>query len=82
VEPAVAEGYTLHAVVDPAGKPIRPPPWFLAAVEQGSTAGGQTALSEPCRLLVSGNEAIALAALDGHVAFAVRLSRHTFDRDP
>ena len=23
----VARGYTIHAVTDPAGKPIRPPPW-------------------------------------------------------
>ncbi|MGO9246764.1 MAG: acyl-CoA thioesterase [Verrucomicrobiia bacterium] len=23
----VARGYTIHAVTDPAGKPMRPPPW-------------------------------------------------------
>jgi acyl-CoA thioester hydrolase len=23
----VARGYTIHAVTDPTGKPIRPPPW-------------------------------------------------------
>jgi acyl-CoA thioester hydrolase len=32
---AVAAGYTVHASVDSAGKPMRPPPWFLEAVEQG-----------------------------------------------
>ncbi len=25
----VARGYTVHAITDPAGKPIRPPAWFL-----------------------------------------------------
>lgn len=25
---AVARGYTIHAVTDPSGKPIRPPPWL------------------------------------------------------
>ena len=24
----VAQGHTIHAVTDPAGKPIRPPPWL------------------------------------------------------
>ena len=28
----VAEGYTVHAIVSPEGKPIRPPPWFLEAI--------------------------------------------------
>jgi acyl-CoA thioester hydrolase len=28
----VAKGYTVHAIVDPSGKPIRPPEWFLKAV--------------------------------------------------
>lgn len=28
----VASGYTVHAVVDPAGKPIRPPEWLVAAL--------------------------------------------------
>lgn len=36
----VAEGYTLHAVVDRAGKVIRPPEWFLAAIERGHVSGG------------------------------------------
>lgn len=26
---AVAEGYTVHAITDPAGRPIRPPAWFV-----------------------------------------------------
>lgn len=30
---AVASGYTLHAITDPAGKPMRPPAWFLQAIE-------------------------------------------------
>lgn len=38
---AVAEGYTLHAVVDPTGKPIRPPPWFLTAIERGGADEGK-----------------------------------------
>jgi len=25
----VARGYTIHAVTDPTGKPIRPPPWVV-----------------------------------------------------
>ena len=25
----VAQGYTIHAIVDPVGKPIRPPAWLL-----------------------------------------------------
>jgi acyl-CoA thioester hydrolase len=29
----VAKGYTIHAVTDPAGKPMRPPQWFLALIE-------------------------------------------------
>jgi len=28
----VAEGYTIHAFVDSAGKPVRPPQWFLEAL--------------------------------------------------
>lgn len=31
----VADGYTIHALTDAAGKPIRPPAWFVEAVEQG-----------------------------------------------
>jgi len=27
----VVEGYTVHAVIGPSGKPIRPPQWFVAA---------------------------------------------------
>jgi len=29
----VARGYTIHAFVDPHGKVVRPPPWFLAVVD-------------------------------------------------
>jgi acyl-CoA thioester hydrolase len=32
---AVAAGHTVHAIVDSAGKPTRPPAWFLEAVEKG-----------------------------------------------
>ncbi|MCD4823331.1 MAG: acyl-CoA thioesterase [Phycisphaerae bacterium] len=28
----VARGYTIHAIINPAGKPIRPPQWFLDAI--------------------------------------------------
>jgi acyl-CoA thioester hydrolase len=28
----VAEGYTVHALTDPSGRPIRPPGWFLEAL--------------------------------------------------
>lgn len=30
---AVADGYTIHAFTDKAGKPIRPPEWLLEALE-------------------------------------------------
>ena len=29
----VAEGFTVHAFTDPAGKPLRPPRWFLDALD-------------------------------------------------
>ena len=29
---AIAAGYTVHAIVDPQGKPIRPPTWFTNAI--------------------------------------------------
>ena len=29
---AVVQGYTVHAVTDTAGKPIRPPQWFVEAI--------------------------------------------------
>jgi acyl-CoA thioester hydrolase len=32
----VARGYTVHAFVDSSGKPIRPPSWFLSAMDDGS----------------------------------------------
>jgi acyl-CoA thioester hydrolase len=31
----VATGYTVHAVADVAGKPMRPPAWFVEAIERG-----------------------------------------------
>jgi acyl-CoA thioester hydrolase len=34
--PAVAEGYTVHAVTSVEGKPIRPPPWLVQAFSCGS----------------------------------------------
>ncbi len=37
---AVTDGYTVHAVTDPAGKPIRPPAWFIQAIERGPVVGG------------------------------------------
>jgi len=30
----VVSGYTIHAFVDVAGKPIRPPPWFTELLEK------------------------------------------------
>lgn len=30
----VARGYTIHAFTDDTGKPIRPPPWFTALLNQ------------------------------------------------
>ncbi|MGA3268486.1 MAG: thioesterase family protein [Verrucomicrobiota bacterium] len=33
---AVVSGYTIHAFVDAAGKPIRPPAWFVELMEQAS----------------------------------------------
>lgn len=32
--PAVAAGYTIHAITDQAGKPKRPPAWLLEALTQ------------------------------------------------
>jgi acyl-CoA thioester hydrolase len=31
---AVVHGYTVHAFADAAGKPIRPPAWFLELIQQ------------------------------------------------
>jgi acyl-CoA thioester hydrolase len=31
----IASGYTIHAVVDPTGRPIRPPEWFIEAIARG-----------------------------------------------
>lgn len=33
---AVCRGYTVHAVTDTSGKPIRPPRWLVDAIESGS----------------------------------------------
>lgn len=33
----VAGGYTIHAFTDAAGKPIRPPAWFLSALDAGGS---------------------------------------------
>jgi acyl-CoA thioester hydrolase len=33
---AVVRGYTVHAFTDRAGKPIRPPGWFLELMEKSS----------------------------------------------
>jgi acyl-CoA thioester hydrolase len=35
---SVARGYTVHAVTDAAGKPTRPPEWFLQALEKANGA--------------------------------------------
>ena len=32
----VAEGYTVHAFVGPAGRPIRPPAWFVQTLQQAA----------------------------------------------
>lgn len=36
----VCRGYTIHAVTDAAGKPIRPPKWLLELVAPKATGGG------------------------------------------
>ena len=42
----VCRGYTVHAVTDASGRPIRPPPWFLAlfdsACQQASNGAKST----------------------------------------
>ena len=35
----IARGYTVHALTDPAGRPIRPPAWFLDALAGPAEAG-------------------------------------------
>jgi acyl-CoA thioester hydrolase len=37
---AVCRGYTVHAVTDPSGKPIRPPEWFAALIDSGTPTTG------------------------------------------
>ena len=34
----VVRGHTIHAFMDPAGKPIRPPTWFVELLEQAAAA--------------------------------------------
>lgn len=31
----IAAGYTVHAVTDREGRPMRPPAWFIEAIERG-----------------------------------------------
>ena len=35
---AVCRGYTIHAITDPSGKPIRPPRWLLDLMEPARDA--------------------------------------------
>ncbi len=35
----VARGWTLHAFADASGSPVRPPAWFLEAMERGDAPG-------------------------------------------
>lgn len=35
----VARGYTIHAFTDRAGKPVRPPEWFLKVVHRAQGGG-------------------------------------------
>jgi acyl-CoA thioester hydrolase len=37
---AVAQGYTVHAFTDNAGRPLRPPEWLGRALETGEEANG------------------------------------------
>ena len=45
---AVVAGYTVHAFADAAGKPIRPPAWFLESI-QSAAAASETALPSDAR---------------------------------
>ncbi len=36
----VCRGYTIHAVTDPSGKPIRPPQWVLETIAHDARRGG------------------------------------------
>jgi acyl-CoA thioester hydrolase len=40
----VVEGYTIHAITDPAGKPMRPPAWLSALVADGAAANEEASL--------------------------------------
>ena len=44
---AVAEGYTIHAVADASGRPIRPPAWFVDFMG-GPDEGGTALRSDSC----------------------------------
>jgi acyl-CoA thioester hydrolase len=33
----VVRGYTVHAFMNPDGKPLRPPPWFVELLDKAST---------------------------------------------
>jgi acyl-CoA thioester hydrolase len=35
----VAQGYTVHVVADPSGKPVRPPPWLTDALRKVAEGG-------------------------------------------
>ncbi len=37
----VVTGYTVHAFTDAAGKPIRPPAWFVAMLEKAGAGGAE-----------------------------------------
>ena len=46
----VAGGYTVHAIVSPDGRPIRPPQWFLEAFDRaaaGPHGGARDGLDKP-----------------------------------
>ncbi len=65
--PPVCQGYTIHAITDLSGRPIRPPAWLLALMEPTVTKPESVLLdsdtaTKPRRVLLGGNEAVALAA--------------------
>jgi len=37
----VVRGYTVHAFADAAGKPMRPPPWFLELLQKNTSPAGK-----------------------------------------
>jgi len=42
----VAQGYTVHALTEPSGSPIRPPGWFLEALKGPPAPAGPAAVCE------------------------------------